>query len=274
MLFATALALTAAVLHAGWNLLAKRSGDPVLALWGQFVVAGVIAAVGLVIVGGVPAGAWPWALGSAAVHVPYAFGLGWAYRHGDFSLAYPLARGGGALLAAIGGLALLGDSLRPLAVVAIVIVAASMALLARGAARTQVAVALGVAATIATYTLFDSRGARQYPAAAYVFASGLASAVTISLAALASGRLPALLAFDRRAWLRTCGAGVMTLTAYGLVLVAVRHAPVGYVAALRESSVLIAVVVGSRLLDEDGARLRLVAATAMLGGLVLLVAAR
>ena len=69
-------------------------------------------------------------------------------------------------------------------------------------------------------------------------------------------------------------AAVMTITAYGLVLVAVRQAPVGYVAALRESSVLIAVFVGARLLGEGGARIRAIAATLILSGLVLLVLAR
>src|SRR5262245_2471315 len=111
MLLATVYALTAAVLHAGWNLFAKRSGDPFIALWGQFLFAGVIGAVVLLVGGGVPAGAWTWALISAAVHIPYLVALGWAYRHGDFSLAYPIARGGGALLAAIGGILILDDDL-------------------------------------------------------------------------------------------------------------------------------------------------------------------
>ena len=93
MLLATVYALTAAVLHAGWNLFAKRSVDPFVALWGQFLLAGIASAGLLIATGGVPAGAWSWALISGLFHIPYAVGLGWAYRHGDFSLAYPLARG-------------------------------------------------------------------------------------------------------------------------------------------------------------------------------------
>ena len=98
MLLATVYALTAAVLHAGWNLFAKRSGDPFIALWGQFLIAGAAGAVLLLVFGGVPAGAWTFAAISGAVHIAYVVALGWAYEHGDFSLAYPLARGGGALL--------------------------------------------------------------------------------------------------------------------------------------------------------------------------------
>src|SRR6478609_4426114 len=126
MLLATVLALTAAVLHAGWNLVAKRATDPFLALWGQFLIAGIISVPVLLIAGGVPAGAWKWALLSGCVHIPYVVALAWAYHHGDFSLAYPVARGGGALLAAIGGVALLGDDVTSGSWVAFALVAAGL----------------------------------------------------------------------------------------------------------------------------------------------------
>lgn len=274
MLFATLLALSAAVLHAGWNLIAKRSADPFLALWGQFLLAGCVGAVGLLVVGGVPVGVWPWAAGSALAHVPYVLGLAWAYRHGDFSLAYPVARGGGALVAAIGGVVLLHDVLSPLSVVALLVVVGGMAQLARGAPRAQVAAALVVAMSIGSYTLFDSRAVREYPALQYIFAGAVAVGCAASITGLALGRGGDLARLTRSVWLRTAAAAVMTMTAYGLVLVAVRHAPVGYVAALRESSVLIAVVVGARVLSEDAARRRLLAAAVVLSGLVLLVVAR
>jgi len=274
VLVATVLALVAAVLHAGWNLVAKRSVDPYLALWGQFLLAGVVSGVVLLIAGGLPAGAWWFALGSGLFHIPYVVALGWAYRHGDFSLAYPIARGGGALLAAIGGLVLLGDELSVLGVAAIVVVVAGMALLARGAARAQVAAALVVACSIGGYTLFDSHAAREYETFMYVFATQVVTAATATATGIVTGRWRDLMAVPRAAWARMSGAAVMTIAAYGLVLVAVRRAPVGYVAALRESSVLIAVVVGSRLLGEGNARSRTTAAALIVSGLVLLVIAR
>lgn len=273
MLTATLLALAAAVLHAGWNLVAKRSVDPYLALWGQFLLAGVISAVALVASGGLPAGAWWWALGSGGFHLPYVAALAWAYRHGDFSLAYPVARGGGALVAAIGGLVLLGDELSPLGVAAIVVVVGGMILLARGAAVAQVSAALVVAASIGGYTLFDSHAAREY-GPRYVFVTHVATAVTTTVAGTMAGRGRELASIPRVAWARMAGAAVMTIAAYGLVLIAVRRAPVGYVAALRESSVLIAVLIGSRFLGEGSGRTRATAAALIVGGLALLVAAR
>jgi multidrug transporter EmrE-like cation transporter len=161
MLLATVLALASAVLHAGWNLVAKRSVDAYIALWGQFLLAGVISGALLLVVEPPPAASWWFAAGSAACHVPYVVALGWAYRHGDFSLAYPIARGGGALLAAIGGVLVLGDQLSTAAIAAILVVVSGMVLLARGAASAQVAAALVVAASIGGYTLFDSHADRR-----------------------------------------------------------------------------------------------------------------
>jgi drug/metabolite transporter (DMT)-like permease len=274
VLLATVYALAAAVLHAGWNLIAKRSVEPFLALWGQFLLAGIISVPILIVTGGTPAGAWKWALISGAVHIPYTVALGWAYRHGDFSLAYPIARGGGALLAGVGGLVLLDDELSRLSLVAIVVVVGGMSLLARGADRLQVTAALIVAATIGAYTLSDSHAAREYDTYKYVFVSQIMSAIMISGAGIAMGRGRALLAIPKDTWLRMLAASVMTIAAYGLVLVAVQRAAVGYVAALRESSVLIAVFVGSRYLGEAGEKARATAAATIVTGLVLLVVAR
>jgi drug/metabolite transporter (DMT)-like permease len=274
MLIATVYALTAAVLHAGWNLFAKRSGDPFIALWGQFLFAGIVGAVLLFVVGGVPAGAWTFAAISGAVHIVYVVALGWAYEHGDFSLAYPLARGGGALLAGIGGLILLGDELQWLSIAAILVVVTGMALLAIGSAWTEVWAALLVAVTIGAYTVSDSHAAREYDSRTYIFATQAACAVGVTSAGLARRRGRDLVAFLSTAWKRTSIAAAMTIAAYGLVLLAVRRAPVGYVAALRESSVLIAVLVGARYLGEGKARVRFIAAGLIVSGLVLLVISR
>jgi drug/metabolite transporter (DMT)-like permease len=274
MLIATLYALTAAVLHAGWNLIAKRAIDPFLALWGQFLVAGLGSAVVLAFVGPPPAAAWGWALLTGIIHVPYICGLAWAYRYGDFSLAYPVARGGGALIAAIGGLLLLDDDLSAAGVAAIVIVVAGMSLLAVGAPVVQVAIAVGVAATIGSYTVVDSHAAREFDGPSYVFAAFVMMGACITVTGVASGRARELVAVGVDAWRRTALAAAMSVVTYGLVLLAVRRAPVGYVAALRESSVLIASVVGWRMLGEGRGRVRTVAAGVIVAGLVLLVTAR
>ena len=142
MLVATVLALASAGMHAGWNLVAKRSADRFAALWGQFAVGGIIGAIAIVVTRDLPAEAWVWAAITGAVHVPYIVALASAYDHGDFSLAYPIARGGGALLAGIGGIVLLDDELSVLGVIAIAIVTGGMVLLSIGAELSQVLTAL------------------------------------------------------------------------------------------------------------------------------------
>jgi drug/metabolite transporter (DMT)-like permease len=273
MLLATIFALTAAVLHAGWNLIAKRSVDPFIALCTQFAVAGVISAVIVVATGGLPHEAWVWAAGTGLFHVPYLVGLGWAYRNGDFSLAYPIARGGGALVAAIGGLVLLDDDLKILSLMAIGIVVAGLLMLAVGAPGDQVVVALVVAVSIGGYTLVDSHAAREF-SGTYVFAAFVVIGVFATAAGLASGRAGDVLTMSPDAWRRTVLAAALSIVTYGLVLLAVRRAAVGYVAALRESSVVIASVVGWRLLGERSGRTRSLAAGVILAGLMLLIAAR
>ena len=122
MVLATVFALAAAALHAGWNLQVKASEDRFVALWGQFVTAGAVCAAGLALTGLPARDAWPWLALSACIHIAYVVSLARAYDAGDFSLAYPLARGGGAMVAAIGGVALLDDQLSALGYLAILVI--------------------------------------------------------------------------------------------------------------------------------------------------------
>lgn len=272
MLVATLLALASAGLHAAWNLVAKRSADPFLALWGQFFVSALVGVVLVAATGGLPAAAWGWAAASGAVHLPYLIALARAYERGDFSVAYPLARGGGALLAGVGGVLLLGDHLTAWSLAAIVVVTAGMALLSLGAQPTHVGTALFVAVTIGAYTTIDSHAAREIGSNVYAFAAFTAGGTIVTAYGVTSGRGPAMAATFRSSWRRYAVTGGMSMLTYALVLAAVRRAPVGYVAALRESSVLAAAFLGWRYLDEHGARRRTIAAAIILAGLALLVA--
>ena len=133
MLLATLLALAAAALHASWNLAVKQSTDRRLSLWGQFFIAGLLSAITLgmwIVIDGMPTIAWRWVFFSGAIHLPYILALARAYDMGDFSMAYPIARGGGALLAAIGGVVILSDDLSALSMVGIVAVVIGLLVLA------------------------------------------------------------------------------------------------------------------------------------------------
>ena len=186
---------------------------------------------------------------------------------------HPIARGGGALLAAIGGMLLLDDELQLLSIVAILVIVGGMALLAVGAPPSQVMMALLVAATIGTYTVVDAHAARQFGGVLYVLGVFIMMGLCTTVTGVIGGRWGDLHTLTPDVWGRTGLAGIMTVVTYGLVLLAVQHAPVGYVAALRESSVLIATVVGWQMLGEQRGHVRTAAAGIIVTGLVLLVAA-
>src|SRR4051794_431534 len=188
MLAATLLALAAAVLHAGWNLLVKQSGDRWLSLWGMFSIAGLLAVPVFIVLGGMPPIGWPFAVTTGIVHIGYAAGLALAYDRGDFSVSYPIARGGGALLAAIGGVVLLDDRLSALSWLGITVVVAGLVLLAFGHGRVHVLPALAVAVAIGTYTLIDAQGSRRTDTNAYALAVYMTVGVALTAWGLARGR--------------------------------------------------------------------------------------
>jgi multidrug transporter EmrE-like cation transporter len=274
VLAATLLALGAAVLHAGWNLAVKQSGDRFMALWGQFAIAGAGCAIALAAVGGLPAEGYLWAAISGLVHLPYCWFLAHAYDHGDFSLVYPVARGGGALLAAIGGILLLGDDLSPPALVAIGLVAGGLFTLAGPAGPVELRSAAVVAVTIGAYSLADAKGIRSTGTPAYALASFVGTAISTTTFGLLSGRALMMRHAMRTGWRRFALIGSAATVTYGMVQLAFQRAPVGYVTALRESSVVLAAFVGWRVLGEPAGRKRMAASGVVLSGLVLLVAAR
>src|SRR3954452_408560 len=127
MVAATFLALGSAVLHATWNLLVKTSSDRLVAAWGLYLTGGILFLPVFLVIDRPGADALPFLAASSVVHVVYVVALTRAYRHSDFSFAYPLARGGGALFAAVGGVLFLADSLSGLAWLAIAIVVGGLA---------------------------------------------------------------------------------------------------------------------------------------------------
>ncbi|MGI8937705.1 MAG: EamA family transporter [Iamia sp.] len=301
MLAATLLALGSAFVHAAWNLLIKTSDDRAIAAWGQFLAAALLSTVGLLVIGGPGWQALPYLAVTGLVHVLYVEGLVAAYTHGDFSLSYPLARGGGAVLAALGSVAFLGDHLNAAAWVAIAIAGAGLLSL-RGGRGVPAAddVVLGpldagpveqpatrtgwstesraltyaglTAACIASYTLIDSAGSRaSADGVAYGFGSVAAAGLFITASNLVRPARRARASQLRVGWRRALAGGLGTTIAYTMVLVAVREAPVGYVTMLRESSVVIGAVLGWLVLREGLGARRLASSGIILAGLVLLV---
>jgi len=269
---ATLLALGSAALHATWNLLIKTSDERFLTAWGQFLVGGGLFVPVLVVIGPPGAGVMPFLVASSLVHVVYIGALVRSYHHGDFSFAYPLARGGGALLAAAGGVLFLTDVLSGGEWVAILVVVAGLASLVRpGVSSLALAWAALTALTIGTYTTIDIEGARRSTGFGYGIALILGAAAAVSVAGVVMGRGPAFVRSLPHSLRRYALGGVLTTVAYSMVLAAGRLAPAGYVASLRESSVVFGAIGGWLLLHEQLGRARVVSAAVVAAGLALLV---
>jgi drug/metabolite transporter (DMT)-like permease len=274
MLAATLLALAAAVLHAGWNLWVKQSEDRWIALWGQMTCAGIMCAVLLVALGGANNIAWWPIAASSTIHCFYAVLLARAYNLGDFSVTYPIARGTGALMAAVGGILFLSDHLSVLMFVGIGIAVLGIMLLAGPANNTHVVAALMVSVTIGAYSVIDSYGSRQMGGNLYPLLLFIGTGISLSTYGLATGRRHDMAIALTSTWKRYCIAGIASVATYWMVLTAVQKAPVGYVTALRESSVVIVALVGTRYLGEKDMKRRVFAACIVVAGLGVLIAGR
>lgn len=261
---ALALALGAAALHALWNLLLAREEDT--------EAAGAVAVLALVAVVAVPAAltwrvegaAVPFVIGSSTLELAYFVLLASAYRRYELSLVYPAARGLAPVLALVLVVAVNGARPSGAGIGGVVAVAAGV-LLVRGARGSRGALGLGavIAATIAGYTVIDRYGIRHAAAGPYFLLVMLGPALLYPLA-VGHRRLAAALAPA------TVVVGASAAGAYLLVLLALRLASAPAVAAVRETSVVIATVLAAVVLRERVGPTRLGGAALVAGGVVLL----
>jgi drug/metabolite transporter (DMT)-like permease len=272
----TLAVLGAGFLHAGWNALVKsaRGGDPMLDTASVVAGSSVCALVVLPFVGVPSAAAWKFIAASTVIHFGYYITLAQAYRSGDLSFAYPLMRGSAPLIVAVLGIVLLHEVPSAHALIGILMICAGIVSIAfvrreRHAARAA-RWAFANAAIIAAYTLIDGSGARASGnAVAYVTWLILIEGLPF-LAWLYWRRGATAVAYLRVGWRRGLLGGACSLAAYGIVLYAMTRAPVAAVAALRETSVLFAALIGALWLKEGFGAMRLAGAASVAVGIAAL----
>lgn len=271
-----ALVLAAALLHASWNALLKSSHDRLASLSLMTLGAG-LGAIPLVLWRPWPqAESWFYILLSGLLHTGYNLFLIRAYRIGDFGQSYPIARGSSPLLVALGAAVFAGEQLGIYTVIGIALVSLGIVSLANLRAMRQrehlsgPLAALATGAFIAAYTITDGIGAR-LAGDAIAYAGWLFVADSIPLALLYQykhGRSPVVLS-HKDTWIGLAG-GVMSLLAYGIVIWAVTLAPMGMVSALRETSVLFALLIGTLFLGEKLTVRRVLSCAVIAAGAIVL----
>jgi phosphonate utilization associated putative membrane protein len=267
--------LFGALLHASWNALVKSSHDKALDTAVIHVTGSFIAIPFVALVGWPPASAWPFIACSVVIHIAYYTALTGAYKHGELGLTYPLMRGTAPLLVALSATITVGESLTPMAWAGVLGV--SCGVLALGLtplglrSRRAVAFALANAVVIALYTVVDALGTRtsgaplQYVLALFVF-----DGWPFALIVLAR-RAPAQVWPYARKRLPVAAVGAAaSLGSYGIALWAMTRAPVATVAALRETSVLFAALLGTWFLKEAFTLQRAAGTAAIVAGVMAL----
>lgn len=283
---AIALILAAAIAHASWNLFSKQAATTGAAFFIWLVAAGAtVLYLPVVLVSDLLAHphltglSWVFLVGTGVLQSAYFLFLQSGYRLGDLSLVYPIGRGSGAMLAAIAGITLLGERPAPVAIVGIALIISGVVAISlpsrnlptttdTGAKAKAVAFALVTGMFIASYTIWDKYAVATLhtPAALQGYAAfPFMAAVFWPITLGDSKRL-------RRVWRdfrpQVVGAALLAPLAYILVLAALSFTAVSAIAPAREVSVLFGVLLGRRLLGEGSVARRLIAAAAIVTGII------
>jgi drug/metabolite transporter (DMT)-like permease len=265
--------LSAAVLHAGWNAIAKGGGGDPLARSFMLALGAAATAAPALLVTGLPAPqSWIYIAASALIHVVYFTLIGLAYRYGDYSVVYPLKRGGAPLFTTLLAAQIVGEELPVLAVSGIVLVCAGISglgfdgLRRGGLGRNSILLSVFTSAIVVSYTLVDGVGVRlSGSSAAFLLAMMAATGLLLLPVVILFARGP-MVSCSWTDWSRAAAGGAMANLSYGAALWAMTHAPIGMVAAVRETSVLFATLLAALVLKEQfGAARWLSAATVAIG---------
>jgi drug/metabolite transporter (DMT)-like permease len=271
----TLAVLGAALAHAIWNAMIKSSREVLFDMTLVVFFAGLATAPFLPLVDVPGPAVWPYIAGSMLIHIAYYVALVGAYRAGDLSHGYPLMRGLAPLIVSFCALAWLGEAPRPLVWVGVLLICGGVLSLGLvgfswRASRRSTTWALANAVIIAAYTLVDAAGVRAAGTPqTYVVWLFVLDALPFPLIVLLLRRKE-LLAYASQYWLRGLFSGALSAAAYGVVLWAMTRAPVAAVAALRETSVIFAALIGAWLLKEGHIARRLAGAATVAAGVIAL----
>ena len=266
--------LSAAFLHAGWNAIVKMGMSKQTSM---FLLSVGHALIGIAVALGKPlpeAEVWPWLLASGLIHMAYQLFLAFAYEQGDLSRVYPIARGAAPMIVTVFSVLFLSDPMAPMEYAGVLVLGLGIAFMARGVfsngeSRRLLPFAFGSAVATAGYTLADGLGARVAgDPLQYVGWLMILSAVFYTPAAIAL-RGPGVMRADARQWAFGLVAAAASFAAYAIAVWAMTVAPLALVAALRETSILFAVLLGWLLFGDRMDRGKIIAAVLIVLGVVL-----
>ncbi|MYZ43331.1 DMT family transporter [Schauerella aestuarii] len=255
--YAGGLVLVAALLHASWNAMLHANNDRSLSMAWMSIAIAVVATVVIFFTPAPAPAAWPYIAASGIVHILYNLALVRSYRTYDLAQAYPIARGSSPLFVTLGATLVAQETIGPLHVLGIAMISSgilAIALEGRKLSSSGAVAALLTGVTIAVYTVLDGMGVRLTHGDAIAYTAWMFLCYWVMpVLFIAKSGVGALWTPVRRAP-RSIGisliGGVVSLLAYGIVIWALQSGAMGAVSALRETSVVFAVLIGRLFLGE------------------------
>ncbi len=265
---AVVLVLVSAIAHASWNMMVRRSDSPELTNWTMLSSGAVLAspfALFLLFTRPPDATGWLFIAGTVALHIAYFFTLGRAYKHGDLSLVYPVARGLGLALIPIIGVTVLAETVSILAATGIAVIFIGVVTIGSSSggglkiwlkprsllADRSVVFAVLTGILIATYSTFDKRGVEHVEPIFYMFTLTLGGSLGILLLIGRNYTKQDFTTEIRKHWKIGVAGGVLQFAAYTLVLSAFRLSPVSYIGPFRELGIVFGVIMAVLILRES-----------------------
>ncbi len=288
---ATALVLVSALMHATWNMLAKRSSHPLAFLWLVNLSSTVMflpVFTWAIWEHGLPASALPWVVATGVLHILYISFLSQAYRYGALSIAYPISRGTGVALVPLIAIPLLGEEISLVGVLGISLVligilslyareirllfrpsSVGVMLQDRLASNRGAVYALITGVTIASYSVVDKIGVSHAHPLVYGYLIFVSMTLGLTPYVMNNHQEDAWREWRTNPWLVLIG-GLFVQATYLIILAAMTIAPVSYIVPLREVSVLFGAILGMLFLKEVMTTTRIVAALIITGGVILI----
>ncbi|MEN8506051.1 MULTISPECIES: DMT family transporter [Paraburkholderia] len=275
--YISGLVLLAALLHASWNAMLHGNEDRFLSMtWMSIAIAAVSTLV--ILFTPLPASAaWPYIVASGIVHIVYNVTLVRSYRRNDLAQAYPIARGSSPLLVTLGAALFAHEMIRPSQVLGILMISGGIIAIALErfhVSRAGLRAALTTGATIAVYTVIDSIGVRLSGGEALAYTAWMFLFYWLMpLLFVALRGVTALWPPVRSAPVSIGSSlvgGLVSIAAYGIVIWALQSGATGTVSALRETSVVFAVLIGRVFLREAVSAKRWIACMIVAAGAVCL----
>jgi drug/metabolite transporter (DMT)-like permease len=270
------IVLFAAALHATWNALVKGASDKLISMTAVVLGHVPFALLALPFVPLPDAASVPYIFAGAALHVGYQLFLLWAYRQGDLTQIYPIARGTAPLIVAAFSVLVFRETLTTMQLVAITTIGCGIMslVLVRGSQGMHnpggAVLALITGCFVAGYSMVDGYGARS-AGTAVGFYAWLTILNAIAFAVIVAITSPGVLRTTIRSHRKTMAiGGAASFVAYALVVWAFTQAPIAVVTALRETSIVFALLIGVFFLKERLNLVKLISAMlTMLGALML-----